>query len=107
MPVTNPTTFSITDPTLAADNVTAFQISFGRTSGGPYTLIAPVPTADINATAGSCTGTVASLNEALAPGNWFAVAQAINAGGTGPVSPEAAITIVPPLPKAPTAFIFA
>lgn len=102
--VTNPTTFTITDANITAQSVTGFQILFGRTTGGPYTLTAQVPSADINAASGVATGTIASLNETLAPGNWFAVAQAINAGGDSPNSPEAAFTIVPPLPSAPTAF---
>lgn len=105
--VTNPTTFTITDSKITADNVTGFQILFGRTTGGPYTLTAQVPSADINATAGTATGTISSLNETLAPGNWFAVAQSINAAGDSPNSPEAAFTIVPPLPGAPTGFTFA
>lgn len=107
MAVTNPTAFTITDPKITAENVTGFQILFGRTAGGPYTLTAPVPAADVNATAGTATGTMASLNEALAPGNWFAVAQALNVTGASTNSPEAAFAIVPPLPSPPTAFTVA
>lgn len=105
--ITNPTTFTITDAKITADNVTGFQILFGKTTGGPYTLTAPVPTADINASAGTATGTIASLNENLAPGNWFAVAQAINAAGNSTNSPEASFVIVPPLPSPPTGFTLA
>jgi hypothetical protein len=106
-PVTNPKTFTITDPAITAENVTGFQVLFGRTSGGPYTLTAQVPTADIDAAAGTVTGTIASLESNLAAGAWFAVAEAVNAGGTSANSPEAAFTIVPPAPSAPTGFTVA
>jgi hypothetical protein len=105
--ITNPTSFTITDAKITSDNVTGFQILFGRVTGGPYTLMAQVPNADINAAAGTATGTISSLNETLAPGNWFAVAQAINAAGDSANSPEAELTIVPPLPSPPTGFSFA
>ena len=101
--VINPTAFTITDPSITAQNVTGFQILFGKTSGGPYTLTAQVPAADINASTGIVTGTIASLNETLAAGNWFAVSQAINAAGDSTDSPEAAFTIEAP-PSAPTGF---
>ena len=41
--VVNPTTFTITDPSITAQNVTGFQILLGKTTGGPYTLTAQVP----------------------------------------------------------------
>lgn len=107
MATINPITFTITDPTITADNVTGFKVLFGQTTGGPYPLSANVPTADINAAAGTVSGTIASLNTQLAPGNWFAVAEAVNLGGSSPNSPEAAFEIIPPLPKAPTAFTLA
>jgi hypothetical protein len=102
--VINPSTFQIVDPTIATDNVTGFQILFGRVSGGPYTLTAQVPAADMNVSTGTVSGTIASLNETLAPGNWFAVSQAVNLAGDSPNSPEVAFQIVPPLPKPPTSF---
>jgi hypothetical protein len=103
-PVTNPTTFTITDPDITSDNVTGFQVLFGQTSGGPYTLTAQVPQADIDAATGVASGTLAGLNQQLAPGTWYAVAQAINAAGDSPNSPEVEIVITPALPHAPTGF---
>ena len=103
----NPTTFAITDPTLAADNVTGFRVLFSRTKGGPYTLSSVVPATDINAAAGTATGKLTDLNTQLAPGDWFAVSEAVNVSGDSPNSPEFAFTIVPPLPQAPTIFTLA
>jgi hypothetical protein len=106
-PVKNPTTFQIVDTTLIADKVTAMAVSFGTVSGGPYTLIAAVPAVDITGAAnGVVSGTLASLNEQLAPGIWYAVASATNATGTSGNSPEVAFEIVSalPLPAAPTGF---
>ena len=102
----NPTTFTITDPLIAAENVTGFNVSLGQTPGGPYTLKAPVPAADLvgDAAAGSVTGKIADLNEQLAPGQWYAVASAVNANGESSNSPEVAFTIVPPPPTAPSGF---
>jgi hypothetical protein len=102
----NPQTFTITDPSITADNVTGFRVLFSQTSGGPYTIPVTVPPADIDAAAGTVTGKVSDLNAQLSPGPWFAVAEAVNAAGDSPNSPEAEL-IVLPLPKAPTAFIFA
>ena len=101
--IINPTTFTITDALITAQGVTGFLVKFSQTSGGPYTLTATVPTADINASAGTVTGTLASLNTTLAPGNWFAVSEAVNAAGDSTNSPEAAFTIEA-VPSAPTAF---
>jgi hypothetical protein len=103
MAVVNPTQFTITDASITAQGVTGFQIKFGQVSGGPYTLTAQVPASDINASAGTVTGTIASLNTTLAAGNWFAVSEAINAAGVSTNSPEAAFTIEA-VPGAPTGF---
>jgi hypothetical protein len=104
--VVNPTIFTITDPNITAQAVTSFRVLFGQTSGGPYPLVSAddaVTNLTRNAD-GSLSGTLASLNEQLAPGNWFAVAEAKNVSGYSTNSPEAAITIIPPVPSAPTGF---
>lgn len=101
----NPLTFTIIDPAVTTDTVTAFRVLFGQAAGGPY----PLASADEAITAlttnadGSLTGTLVSLNEALAPGTWFAVAEAKNAGGYSANSPEASFIIDPPAPPVPTA----
>jgi hypothetical protein len=100
---TNPTTFTIAEA--AGQQVTGFQIQFGQVSGGPYTLIAPVPAADVAGGATGATGSIAGLNEQLAPGTWYAVANAIGPGGTSVNSSEVEIVITPPVipvPAAPT-----
>jgi hypothetical protein len=104
----NPTTFTITDSLVTAENVTGFNVALGQTSGGPYTLKAPVPAADLtNDASGSVTGKIADLNEQLQAGQWYAVATAVNANGESLASPEAAFQIVPPVPTAPSAFTVA
>lgn len=106
-PVTNPTTFTITDPTGVTENVTSFDVDFGRASG-QYTLTASVPLANVtvDATAGTYTGKIADLHEQLGAGAWFAAARAVNANGVSTESPEATFTIVPPPPTAPTSLTF-
>lgn len=99
----NPTSFQITDPNIVAQSITGFNVEFGRASG-VYTLKAAVPAGDINATTGLVTGTIASLNEQLAPGVWFVAATAVNAGGESAASPEASFSIVPAPPTPPTGF---
>lgn len=100
---TNPTTFSITDPTFTADGVTTLQVQFGQTSG-KYSLTATVPVADITVANGGATvsGALSDLEKQLAPGNWFAIAIAINATGASKPSPEIEFTVVPPVPSAPS-----
>ena len=105
--ITNPKTFTITDSTLVADQVTGMNIKFSTTAGGPYSLVAPVPAADITAEVGGLvSGTFESLNEKLAPGTWYGVATAVNATGESGPSPEFDFDIVAPLPlpSAPTSF---
>lgn len=103
--VTNPTTFTITDPNGVTDNVTSFDVDFGRSSG-QYTLTASVPLANVTAdtTANTYTGKIADLHEQLGSGQWFAAARAVNANGVSAESPEATFTIVPPAPSTPTGF---
>jgi hypothetical protein len=103
--VHNPLTFTITDPTFTADTVTAFRVLFGQTAGGPYALVS-ADDALVNLTVnpdGTITGQMAGLNEVLAPGTWFAVAEAKNAAGYSTNSPEATFIIDPPLPPVPSA----
>jgi hypothetical protein len=100
----NPTTFTIVDALVTTENVSGFNVSFGQTAGGPYTLKAAVPAADLtNDASGSVTGAVADLNTQLAAGQWYAVATAVNAAGESLPSPEFAFQIVPPAPPLPTA----
>lgn len=103
--VTNPTTFTITDPNGVTDNVTSFSVDLGRASG-QYTLNAPVPLTDlmVDTTANTYTGKIADLHEQLGAGQWFAAPRAVNANGVSVDGPEATFTIVPPAPSAPTGF---
>jgi hypothetical protein len=103
--ITNPTTFTITDPSGVTDNVTSFDVDFGRASG-QYTLTASVPLASVkvDTTANTYTGNIADLHEQLGAGQWFGAARAVNANGVSAESPEATFTIVPPAPSAPTNF---
>ena len=107
--VHNPETFTITDPTLAADGVTAFRLAFGQTAGGPYPLnstddaLASLTTNED----GSVTGKFKDLNTKLAPGPWFAVPEAKNTAGYSANGPEVSFIIDPPVPSAPTGFTVA
>jgi hypothetical protein len=106
--VTNPTTFTITDPAGVTDSVTSFDVDFGRATGA-YTLTASVPLANVtvDTTANTYTGKIADLHEQLGAGQWFAASRAVNANGISTESPEATFTIVPPPPSAPTGFTVA
>ena len=107
MTAVNPKSFTITDPTFVADQVTSMNLCFGTAKGGPYPTVVAVPAADITAEVGGVvTGTFASLNETLAPGIWYGVAQAVNGAGTSGNSPEYEFQILP-LPAAPTSFTLA
>lgn len=105
----NPATFTIVDPTLAAEGVTAFKLLFGQQAGGPYTLssaddaITSMTTNDD----GSVTGKFADLNTKLAPGQWFAVPEAKNSAGYSTNGPEVTFIIDPPVPSPPTGFTVA
>lgn len=103
--VINPTTFTITDSKGVTDNVTSFDVDFGRASG-QYTLTASVPLANVtvDTTKGTYSGKIADLHEQLGAGDWFVAARAVNANGVSAESPEATFTIVPPPPSAPEAF---
>ena len=106
--VTNPTTFTITDSTVASANVVSFDVDFGRATG-QYTLTASVPVSSltVDSSKNTYTGTIASLNEQLGAGQWFVAARAVNANGVSLESPEATFSIVPPAPPAPEAFTVA
>lgn len=103
--VTNPTTFTITDSKGATDNVTGFDVDFGRASG-QYTLTASVPLANVtvDTIANTYTGKIADLHQQLGAGAWFVAARAVNANGVSTESPEATFTIVPPPPSPPEGF---
>lgn len=103
--VINPTTFTITDSKGVTDNVTSFDVDFGRASG-QYTLTASVPLSNVtvDTTKGTYSGKIADLHEQLGAGDWFVAARAVNANGVSAESPEATFTIVPPPPSAPEAF---
>lgn len=106
--VTNPTTFTITDSKGVTDNVTSFDVDFGRASG-QYTLTASVPLANVTVDTEKNTysGKIADLHEQLGAGQWFVAARAVNANGVSAESPEATFNIVPPPPSAPEAFTVA
>lgn len=103
--VTNPTTFTITDSTVASANVTSFEVDLGRASG-QYTLTAPVDLANVTVDApnNKYTGKIADLHQQLGAGQWFAAARAVNANGASGESPEVTFMIVPPAPPAPESF---
>ena len=103
--ITNPTTFTVIDSNAVADNVTAFDVLLGRTSG-QYTLKAPIPIANVTFDGTSkYTGKIADLHLQLAAGQWFADVSAINANGESLPSPgEATFQIVPPPPSQPEGF---
>jgi hypothetical protein len=106
-PVTNPTTFTIVDPVATQQGVTGMNVKLGLKSG-TYTLTAPVPASDLTTEAsGTITGKLTDLNLTLAPGTWYAVATAVNAGGESGPSPETSFVITPPAPSAPTTFTVA
>ena len=101
----NPKTFTITDTTASAEGVTGMNVKFGRATGGPYTLVAAVPAADMaTESTGTITGNIADLESTLAPGDWFAVTTAVNAGGESDPSPEVHFQIAVPKPNPPSAF---
>lgn len=104
-PVVNPTTFTITDSKAVTDNVTSFDVDFGRASG-QYTLTSSVPLSNVtvDTTANTYSGKIADLHEQLGAGQWFVAARAVNANGASSESPEATFTIVPPPPSAPESF---
>lgn len=106
--VVNPKTFSITDPTFTADAVTAMTISVGTAAGGPYSLVLPVPAADLSSQSGGVvTGAVTGLTHwPTTAGTYFAVATATNATGTSSPSPEASFQIQATA-NPPTALSFA
>jgi hypothetical protein len=107
-PNINPKTFTIVDPVATAEGVTGMNVKFGRTTGGPYTLVAAVPTKDLaTEDSGTITGALSDLESTLAPGDWFAVATAVNAAGESAPTPEVAFQISPPLPSTPTSFTLA
>lgn len=102
----NPKSFTITDAAVAAEAVTGFRVLLSQTDGGPYSLQADVPLADVTVdpVAGTYTGKLDDLHLQLAKGTWYAVAQAVNANGASANSPRTVFDIVPPLPSAPTGF---
>jgi len=108
--VQNPTTFTITDAKASAEKVTAFRLLLSQTQGGPYTLsstddaLASLTQGTDPSGQATYTGTIAALNLGLAPGTWYAVAEAKNAGGYSANSPEVAFDVVPPPPSPPTGF---
>lgn len=103
--VTNPTTFTITDSNGVTDNLTSFDVDFGRASG-VYTLTAPILLANVKVdpTLNTYAGNIADLHEQLGAGQWFVAARAVNANGVSKESPEATFMIVPPPPSAPEGF---
>lgn len=108
-PVLNPVNFNIVDTVASAQGVTSITINVGVATGGPYTTASfKLTAAEISAglAAGTFTGTLASVGDALPAGNYFAVCTATNATGTSGNSPEAAFT-VQAAPSPPTGFTLA
>lgn len=104
----NPKTFTIVDTAATAEGVTGMNVKFGRTAGGPYSLVAAVPAKDMATEAsGTITGALTDLESTLAAGDWFAVVTAVNSAGESDPTPELHFQIVPPKPSTPTAFTVA
>lgn len=104
----NPKTFTIVDSLATAEGVTGMNVKFGRTAGGPYTLVAPVPPQDMATEAsGTITGQLTDLESDLAAGDWYAVVTAVNAAGESDPTPELHFQIAPPKPSTPSSFTLA
>ncbi len=97
-PVVNPDTFTITDPTLQADQVTSMNVKFG-TKSGTYTLVANVPVS--SPSSGVITGKVADLHQQLAQGTWFSACSAVSAAGESANGPETSF-VIQAIPAPPT-----
>jgi hypothetical protein len=108
--VTNPKSILIADANVVAEADTDFKVLVGTQSGGPYTVSsADVPISSLTNNNGTyeASFSLLSFNPPLQNGTtYFAVAQAVNAGGAGADSPEASFLLVS-LPAAPTALSFA
>lgn len=108
-PIVSGKTFTLTDATAAADQVTAFNIKFGAASG-VYDQVCQLDAADVAAevATGSVSDAIASLipPAVLTPGKtYFAIATAVNATGESGPSPEFKFTVALGLPAAPSSFI--
>jgi hypothetical protein len=104
--MSNPTTFTWTDPTknvdgtaISAGEITGYSIGVRPSTGtaGTYSIVTPVASATATSEA------LSSLSTILTPGSYAAAIQTI-----GPVnsawSTEITFTIVAPTPSAPTGF---
>jgi hypothetical protein len=107
-----PKTFTITDAVAQTENVTEFNILIGTISGGPYPVTCKVSPADVATEEATGLVSVATANLSPVPtfqdgGTYYAVANAVNATGTSPNSPEFGFKVPLPLPSAPTSFTVA
>lgn len=105
----NPTTMNVGDAQAAAEGVTAFKVSLGTQSGGPYTAhTGSAPIAGLTPNNGVYAVPMSSIvwDSALSNGvEYFAVVQAENSGGTSGNSPEATFSLVV-VPTAPASLSF-
>jgi len=104
-----PQSFTIVDPTAGVENVTKLNVLIGTVSGGPYPVSCTVDAADVTTEDSTGTATIPVAKLSPVPtfqdgGTYYAVANATNATGTGPNSPEIGFSIPLPLPSAPTSF---
>ena len=100
-------TVKIGDMNVVAESITAFKIRVGTAAGGPYTTsVATVPLASMTSNNNVYMIDLASVTFTPPLQNgvtYFAVAEADNAGGESPNSPETSFQIVP-APTAPISF---
>ena len=110
MATINPTTMRVGDPPAATEGVTAFKVSCGTASGGPYAAaVATAPIGGIVPNNGVYDVPMSQLTFSPPLINntvYFAVCQAEGAGGVvSGNSPEASFQISPP-PSAPVSLAF-
>jgi hypothetical protein len=105
--VTNPTTVTIADANIVAQNVTSFLVKVGVTPGGPYTTsVGTLPNSSLVDSATGATGPFSDITWApplAAFTTYYAVCEAVNVSGDSTNSPEVAFTLTS-APSAPTGF---
>jgi hypothetical protein len=106
----NPTTLTVGDSSLVAQNVTSLKVLVGTTTGGPYTTsTGTVPNSALTDSAAGATGPFSAVTFSPALANfvtYFAVCEVVNAQGNSGNSPEASF-ILQTAPSTPTSFSLA
>lgn len=107
--ITNPTTVTINDASISAQQVTSFKVLGGLTTGGPYTTL--TGTLDNSLLTDSATGATGPFKDIVwtaAPTPftvYYCVVEAVDAQGVSSNSPEAAFQLAA-APTAPTSLVF-